>query len=178
MRAVASPFCAVCRRVIRQTLQPFLARITGPWVGVQHRSTIAAGQTVRFFTFDWPACWHVAWTVVPTTPRPGAPQIRWRVQVERATHDRITYWIPVTNLTGSPVGIELRYELLATTFNWPQQWHVLWTVVPVTPRIGAPQIEWDVAVERASAGNITYWITIRNLTPVTVTVEGRYAILN
>jgi hypothetical protein len=64
------------------------------------------------------------------------------------------------------------------TFNWPQQWHVLWTVVPVTPRIGAPQIEWDVAVERASAGNITYWITIRNLTPVTVTVEGRYAILN
>jgi hypothetical protein len=114
MRAVASPFCAVCRRVIRQTLQPFLARITGPWVGVQHRSTIAAGQTVRFFTFDWPACWHVAWTVVPTTPRPGAPQIRWRVQVERATHDRITYWIPVTNLTGSPVGIELRYELLAT----------------------------------------------------------------
>jgi hypothetical protein len=64
------------------------------------------------------------------------------------------------------------------TFNWPQQWHVIWYVVPTTPVSGAPQIEWDVQVERASADNITYWITIRNISPSTVNIEARYAILN
>jgi hypothetical protein len=64
------------------------------------------------------------------------------------------------------------------TFNWPQQWHVIWYVVPTTPLSGAPQIEWDVQVERASANNITYWITIRNISPITVNIEGRYAVLN
>jgi hypothetical protein len=64
------------------------------------------------------------------------------------------------------------------TFNWPQQWHVEWNVVPVTPRSGAPEIDWDVSVERANANNVTYWISVRNLTPIPVNIEGRYAILN
>lgn len=64
------------------------------------------------------------------------------------------------------------------TFRWPQQWHVVWYVVPTSPRSGAPQIEWDVAVERASSAYITYWITIKNLSPVPVNIEARYAILN
>ncbi len=64
------------------------------------------------------------------------------------------------------------------TFNWPATWHVVWYVVPTSPRVGAPQIEWSVAVERASSTYITYWITIRNLTPVPVNIEARYAILN
>jgi hypothetical protein len=64
------------------------------------------------------------------------------------------------------------------TFNWPQQWHVVWYVVPTSPRVGAPQIQWDVQVERASADFITYWITIRNITPVAVDIEARYAVLN
>jgi hypothetical protein len=50
--------------------------------------------------------------------------------------------------------------------------------VPTSPRSGAPQVEWDVAVERASATHITYWITIRNLTPAPVDVEARYAVMN
>jgi hypothetical protein len=64
------------------------------------------------------------------------------------------------------------------TFNWQPGQHVVWTVVPTTPHSGAPQVEWDVAVERASAAAITYWITIRNLTAAAVDIEARYAVLN
>jgi hypothetical protein len=84
----------------------------GPWVGTQFTGTVAAHQTHRWFTFNWPACWHVVWTVVPTTPKPGAPQISWRVQVERASPNDITYWISITNLTSDPVNIEARYAVL------------------------------------------------------------------
>ncbi len=82
------------------------------------------------------------------------------------------------------VGVQFTGTLAANqsqrwfTFNWPQEWHVVWYVVPTSPRVGAPQIEWDVAVERASATHITYWITIRNLTAAPVNVEARYAVLN
>jgi hypothetical protein len=34
-----------------------------------------------------------------------------------------------------------------------------------------------VAVQRADATHVTYWITVTNLTAATVTFEGRYAIL-
>jgi hypothetical protein len=49
---------------------------------------------------------------VPTTPQPGAPQIRWTVEVERASDDAVTYWVGVTNLTDQPVGVEGRYTVL------------------------------------------------------------------
>ena len=64
------------------------------------------------------------------------------------------------------------------TYNWPQQWHVVWHVVPTSLRRGAPQIDWDVEVERMSSKYIAYWITIKNLTPASVNIEARYAILN
>ncbi len=64
------------------------------------------------------------------------------------------------------------------TFNWPATWHVIWYMTPTSPRNGAPQIDWDVAVERASATNCTYWITVKNLTNQNVTFEGRYAVMN
>lgn len=64
------------------------------------------------------------------------------------------------------------------TWGWPAGWHVVWYLVPTTPRVGSPQIDWDVAVERASATQCTYWITVKNLTPDAVTFEGRYAVLN
>ena len=82
------------------------------WVGVQFRGTVPAKQTRRWFTFRWPAHWHVVWTVVPTTPRRGAPQIKWNVQVERATDRYITYWISITNVSSSSVDIEARYAVL------------------------------------------------------------------
>lgn len=85
----------------------------GPWTGVQFRGRVPAHATHRWFTFHWPACWHVAWLVIPTTPRRGAPQIRWRVQVERASSGFLTYWISITNLTDRDVDIEARYVVLA-----------------------------------------------------------------
>ena len=86
--------------------------VPAPWVGVQFRGTLAAGATQRWFTFNWPAHWHVLWTVVPTTPRPGSPQIKFDVQVERATDQFMTYWISITNVSPAPCDIEARYAVL------------------------------------------------------------------
>jgi hypothetical protein len=85
---------------------------TATFAGVQFRGTIPASATQRWFTYNWPAQWHVVWTVVPTSPHAGAPQIRWRVQVERAAFGFITYWLNITNLTAFPVDIEARYDVL------------------------------------------------------------------
>ncbi len=85
---------------------------TREWIGVQFSGSLAAHQTQRWFTFRWPAHWHVVWTVVPTTPQQGGPQIEWKVQVERATDAYITYWISITNLTAQPVNVEARYAVL------------------------------------------------------------------
>jgi hypothetical protein len=49
--------------------------------------------------------------------------------------------------------------------------------MPRTPRPGAPELDWDVAVERATALRCTYWITVKNLTAATVEFEGRFAVL-
>ena len=86
-------------------------------IGVQFTGRLNPNQTGRWFTFRWPAQWHVQWSVVPTTPKqPGeAAQIEWNVQVERATHQYITYWITVRNLTNHPVAIEARYEVAGST---------------------------------------------------------------
>jgi hypothetical protein len=51
-------------------------------------------------------------------------------------------------------------------------------MMPTSPAPGAPQVEWDVEVERASTDHVTYWITVTNLTPNNVNFEGRYAVLN
>lgn len=63
------------------------------------------------------------------------------------------------------------------THDWPPDWHVIWTVIPLTVRAGSPELDWSVAVQRTSATAVTYWITIRNLTAVPIDVEARYEIL-
>jgi len=63
------------------------------------------------------------------------------------------------------------------THSWPEHLHVLWNVVPMSPRPGAPQIEFHTRVERASDRYITYWIDITNLTNAEVQIEARYAVL-
>lgn len=85
---------------------------TSSWVGVQFRGTLAGHRTGRWFTFNWPAHWHVVWTVVPTGPRPGAPQVGWKVRVERANDTYATYWIDVTNLVADSVDFEARFAVL------------------------------------------------------------------
>jgi hypothetical protein len=51
-------------------------------------------------------------------------------------------------------------------------------MMPTSPRPGAPQIDWDVSVERANATQCTYWITVKNLTNTTLTFESRFAVLS
>ena len=63
------------------------------------------------------------------------------------------------------------------TFNWSATQHVLWEVVPTSARLGAAQVGWDVAIERADAAHVTYWITIVNQTNTSVQFEARYAII-
>ena len=64
------------------------------------------------------------------------------------------------------------------TFGWNASHHIVWYVMPITPRIGSPELNWDVEVERADPSAVTYWITVKNLAAISVTFEGRYAVLN
>jgi hypothetical protein len=63
-------------------------------------------------------------------------------------------------------------------YGWPANLHMVWYLMPTTPRNGAPELDWDVAVEWANSNQATYWITVRNLTPISVAFEGRYAVLS
>ncbi len=80
---------------------------------VQWRGSLGPNQTQTWFTWGWGAAWHVLWTVMPLTSCPGGPQLRWKVQVERANATQCTYWIKVTNLTSDPVKFEGRYDVLS-----------------------------------------------------------------
>ncbi len=63
--------------------------------------------------------------------------------------------------------------------GWPASQHVVWYVMSTSPQAGeTPQLDWDVAVERASATQCTYHLTVRNLTNAQVGFEARFAILN
>jgi hypothetical protein len=81
-------------------------------VGTQFTGTLGSGQTRRWFTFQWPADWHVAWYMMPVTPVQGAPQVEWEVEVERASAQHVTYWLTVRNLTSSSINFEGRYAVL------------------------------------------------------------------
>jgi len=80
--------------------------------GVQFVGLIPGSATRAWYTFNWPAAWHVIWTIMPLTTCSGAPQLTWKVQVERASSGNATYWIVVTNLTPNAVRFEGRYDVL------------------------------------------------------------------
>lgn len=64
------------------------------------------------------------------------------------------------------------------THSWPDNWHVIWTVVPLAPAIDGPeQIEFTVKTSRQAFGLIKYHISIRNLRNYPVTVEARFCVL-
>jgi hypothetical protein len=83
------------------------------WTGVQWTGTLGPGASQRWFTYGWPAVWHVVWYMMPTSPQPGAAQLDWDVTVERADANSCTYWIRVTNLTQNNVTFEGRYAVLS-----------------------------------------------------------------
>lgn len=92
---------------------PYFPCMTRP-AGTQWFGSLAPHQTQTWFTWGWPATWHVLWTVMPLTQCPGSPQVKWKVEVERASAAQATYWITVTNLTSDPVKFEGRYDVLST----------------------------------------------------------------
>ena len=80
--------------------------------GTQFTGNLAANASGRWFTFNWAATDHMVWTVMPTTPRSGNPELEWTVGVERATATTVTYWITVKNLTALPISFEGRFAVL------------------------------------------------------------------
>lgn len=64
------------------------------------------------------------------------------------------------------------------THSWPLAANVVWTVVPTTIGGSGAQLEWDVQVQLAGAGLLTYWITVKNLSASEIQVQGRYAVLS
>lgn len=82
------------------------------WTNVQFTGSLAANETKRWFTFNWPTGWHVVWYMMPTTVQLGFPEVEWSVAVERADASRCTYWITVKNLTAAPITFEGRYAVL------------------------------------------------------------------
>ena len=89
-----------------------LAVQQGYWIGVQFVGTLQPNQTQTWFTFNWPAHWHVDWTVMPTSPQVGGPQLGLTVKVERANDRYATYWLTVQNVTNRVVMFEGRYAVL------------------------------------------------------------------
>jgi hypothetical protein len=81
--------------------------------GIQWTGTIGPGQTQLWFTWGWPAAWHVIWYMMPDTPAPGAPCIDWDVAVERSSSSECTYWITVKNLTSNTLVFEGRFAVLS-----------------------------------------------------------------
>lgn len=114
MRLLGEPFCVVCRRAIVAVLRPHLPAFSGPHTGRQFTGPVAPRQTVTWFTYDWPACWHTVWTVVPTAPVTPVGGVRWEVRVQRTSRERLQYWVAVTNETDQPVTVDGRYEVVAT----------------------------------------------------------------
>ena len=82
-----------------------------PFSGTQFTYTLSANETVDFYTFNWPEYWFVVWEMAPTTAA-TAEEVRWNVEIQRASGSYVTYWISVTNLTSAPVGIQGRYTVL------------------------------------------------------------------
>jgi hypothetical protein len=82
------------------------------WTNVQFTGTLGPGASNRWFTYGWPAAWHVVWYMMPTTPAPGAAELDWDVAVERADANSCTYWLTVKNLSGATVNFEGRYAVM------------------------------------------------------------------
>ena len=67
----------------------------------------------RWFTLSWPATWHMRLDGDADHHPAGRRTVTWNVQVERASAEFVTYWITVTNLTGTAVTFEGRYCILS-----------------------------------------------------------------
>lgn len=104
MRALGNPYCAVCQRVIRQTIGVFMASWT--W----GTSTIGAGQTQRWW-LSWGGYPGLEWLgVQPVTP---GVELDWDTPGMQKNPDGSTlYWITVRNNNVVPVTFHFRGSML------------------------------------------------------------------
>ena len=79
--------------------------------GIQIRDVIPANNTHTWFTFNWNPAQQVIWTVVPTSINISAAELTWSIAVQRSSSTAVTYYVTVTNSTGSPVNFEGRYAI-------------------------------------------------------------------
>jgi hypothetical protein len=107
-------------RVLRAALRnrgvweiPVDGWMTAPSCGVQWTGSLPANGSGRWFSWGWPAAWHVLWTAMPTSNTPGGRQLSCVTQVERASSEYATYWITVRNLTNAPLTFEGRFAILS-----------------------------------------------------------------
>lgn len=114
-----------------------------------------------------------AQTDVPGRPRTQRIGNRPNLRQLMASALQVREWIGVQFTGAVPANSTRRWF----THSWPEHLHVLWNVVPMSPRPGAPQISFTVRVERASDRHVTYWIDITNMTSTEAQIEARYAVL-
>ena len=104
MRALNNPYCAVCQRVIRQTIAPYMASWT--W----GTSVIGAGQTQRWW-LSWGGYPGLEWIgVQPVTP--GA-ELDWDTPgMQKDAGGGTLYWITVRNKSAVPITFHFRGSVL------------------------------------------------------------------
>ena len=67
---------------------------------------------------------------------------------------------------------------LWSTTQWPQNVHLVWYVVPLTPDADASQLKWEVKSTPSGTKSVDYEITVTNLANEPVMAEARYVIVN
>lgn len=92
---------------------------TRAWRGTQFSGSVGPSATGHWFTHSWPSHWFVVWTVVPTAPPVDGPaQLEFAVRISRQADALVKYHLSVTNLGGSSVNFEARYEVLGWARNF------------------------------------------------------------
>jgi hypothetical protein len=116
---------------------------------------------------------------------PGVPSSNYaRVQVVSINATARKATVGITYNSSHWCGVQFNATLPAGatqtwfTHSWPQEWQVVWSVVPTAPIIdGNAQLEFKVQVDRQATGLLKYFIQITNLLAQPVTAEARFCVL-
>jgi len=80
---------------------------------VQFQVTLAAFQTARIITTDWPTAQIVHWDIVCVNgPIGTGPLVTWTYSIGRTDANHLDYFFTITNLVDQSVIAEARYSLL------------------------------------------------------------------
>lgn len=77
--------------------------------GVQWTYTMSPGQTLEFYTSNWPSSSFINWSVMTDSATGDIGAGVTDVHTQRTDSTHVTYWITVSNESASSVAIEGRY---------------------------------------------------------------------